>query len=181
MKSFGGFVCLCGKDLLYLYFKYLKMNIEYKKDGIVLKDGTFISLEHINEMCNTVKLKKLNLVLLKMGWSGRGGKVFEQRALPLEKALRVKELLLDKEVYFGEIWGKHSEVCGTMCEKTFNIEKDSKKIKTFLKEFPSGIDYDHSFIETFMESEEERIEYEEEENGDVQALLDELKSLLYGF
>lgn len=156
------------------------MNIEYKKDGIILKDGTSISLEYINEMCSSAKLKELNLVLLKIGWSGRGGSVSECRALPLDNVLRIKDILLDKEVDFGEIWGKHSEVCGTMCEKTFTIEKDTEKIKTFLKEFPSGVDYDYSFIETFIESAEEQLEYSEEQDdiNTIQELLNELKSLL---
>lgn len=156
------------------------MEIEYKKDGIEIL-GTFVSLKHINKMCAEVSIKEQNLVLLKLSWDGRGGSVLEQRALPIKNALRVKEILLDKEVYFGEIWGKHSEVCGTMCEKTIKIEEDLEKVKGFLKEFPSGIDYDHSFIGAFIESEEEKIEYEEEENRDSRALLDELNSLLYGF
>ncbi len=155
------------------------MKIEYKKDGIVV-DNLFYSLIEITNKCNKIKLEDQELVLLELGWDGRGGSVFEQRALPLKNVLRIKDILLDKEVYFGEIWGKHSEVCGTICEKTIRIIKDKDKVLSFLKEFPSGIDYDYSFIDTFIEREEESLEYrDEDDDSDItQELLDELKSLL---
>ena len=149
------------------------MKIEYKKDGIIVGD-VFLLLSDIIEECNNIKLKEYKLVLLEMGWDGRGGSVFERRALPLKNALRVKEILLDKEVYFGEIWGKHSEVYGSMSEDTFEIIKDKKKIKDFIKEYPSGIDYDHSFIYTFIENNEE----DEMQDDVTLEMLDELKSLL---
>jgi hypothetical protein len=156
--------------------------MEYKEDGVEV-NGSFYSLEDIISKCLDARLKQKKIVILKLGWSRRGGSVSEQRALPLDNALAVKDILLGREVYFGEIWGKHSEVCGTMCEKTFSIEEDTEKVKTFLKEFPSGIDYDHSFIEAFVESAEEKIEYpsieeEDEDEGVTQELLDKLQSLL---
>ena len=138
------------------------MKVKYKQDGIELSDGTFLNLKEITEKCNNLKIKESNLVILQLQWDGRGGSVTEQIALPKESALQVKDLLLGEEVYFGEIWGKHSEVYGTMDEDTFEIIEDSKKVKQFLKEFPSGWDYDHSFIEAFIERSEEALEYDEE-------------------
>ena len=156
------------------------MKIEYKKDGIIIEDA-FLLLSDIIEECNNIKLKEDKLVLLEMGWDGRGGSVSEKRALPLENVLRIKEILLDKEVYFGEIWGKHSEVYGSMSEDTFEIIKDKKKIKDFLKEYPSGVEYDHSFIYSFIEGAEEKLKYEQEdldEDDITQEGIDELYSLL---
>jgi len=138
------------------------MTVKYKKDGIELSDGTFITLETIIEKCNNLKIKESDLVILQLNWDGRGGSVFEQIALPKENALQVKDLLLGQKVYFGEIWGKHSEVYGTIDESTFEIIEDSKKVKEFLKEFPGGWDYDHSFIETFIEGVEEAFDNEED-------------------
>lgn len=155
------------------------MSVAYRKDGIVLLGGEFISLDSIIEKCNNIKFEEENLVILEMGWDGRGGSVYEQRALPLKNALKIKEMLLDKEVYFGEIWGKHSEVCGTMCEKTFEIEKNKKKVKDFLKLHPSGVDYDYSFIETLIDRHEEEMGYsEDEDEEELINFLEELKSLL---
>lgn len=153
------------------------MEITYKKDGIEI-NGEFISLEAITEKCNEAKLKDNNLVILEMGWNGRGGSVFEQRALPLENALRIKDILIGEEVYFGEIWGKHSEVYGEMTEDTFEIVKDKKKVKEFLKNYPKGVDYDHSFIYSFIERSEEKLEYEEEDADVDQDTIDELYSLI---
>lgn len=156
------------------------MKIEYRKDGIIVGDA-FLSLSDIIEECNNIKIKEDKLVLLEMGWDGRGGSVSEKRILPLKNALRVKEILLDKEVYFGEIWGKHSEVYGEMTEDTFEIVKDKKKIKDFLKDYPSGVEYDYSFIYSFIERAEEKLDYEKEdldENDITQEGIDELYGLL---
>lgn len=154
------------------------MQIKYKKDGIEV-NGEFLSLQTITEKCNEVKLKEDKLVILEMCWEGRGGDVTERRALPLENALKLKELLLGREVYFGEIWGKHSEVYGTMTEDTFEIIKDKKKIKEFLKNNPNGLDYNHSFIDTFTDRVEEYLEYGEELPEDEdQELVDEIYKLL---
>ena len=49
-----------------------------------------------------------------------------------------------------------------------------KKIKSFLEEYPSGHDYDHSFIYTFIESNED----DEMQDGVTQEILDELKNLI---
>ena len=156
------------------------MKIEYRKDGIIVGDA-FLSLSDIIEECNNIKLKEDNLVLLKMHWAGRSGNVLEQITLPLDNALEVKDFLLGREVYFGEIWGKHSEVYGAMEESTFEIVKDKKKIKNFLSNFPSGHDYDHSFIYTFIENAEEKLEYNEselDEDDATQEELDHLQTLL---
>lgn len=156
-----------------------KMN--YKKDGIELEDGTFLPLSEMIEKCNAIKLIEDKLVLLEMGWEGRSGSIFEQIVLPSENVLRLKELLLDKEIYFGEIWGKHSEVYGTINENTFKIITDEDKIKSFLSSFPSGHDYDHSFIYTFIEKCEIQLEeYDESERDDYvsQDFIDEIYSLL---
>jgi hypothetical protein len=154
------------------------MNIKYRKDGIELHDKTFISLEYINKMCNEIKIKDDNLVLLKMEWNGRGGDVCETIALPYEKALRVKEILLYKDVDFGEIWGKHSQVSGEMCDKIFSINLNKSKVKSFLYECPSGHEYNHSFIWTFIWKEEERLEEDEESAQITREMLDELQEII---
>lgn len=155
------------------------MKVVYKKDGIEI-DGEFLSLQTITEKCNEIKLKEDKLVILEMCWQGRGGDVTERRALPLQNALELKGLLLGREVYFGEIWGKHSEVYGEITEDTFEIIKDKKKVKEFLKIHPDGVDYNHSFIYRFTERIEEYLEedpdsLEEDEN---QELVDEIYSLI---
>jgi hypothetical protein len=149
------------------------MKIEYKKDGIITGD-VFLLLSDIIKECNNIKIKEDKLVLLEIGWDGRGGSVFEQIALPKKNALRVKDILLNKEAYFGEIWGKHSEVYGEIIDRNFKIVADKKKIKSFLEEYPSGHEYDHSFIYTFVENNEEN----EMQEGVTQEMLDELKTLI---
>lgn len=126
------------------------MSIKYKKDGIKV-NGEFISLSDIISKCNDIRQKQDKLVLLTMCWEGRGGDVTERRTLPLDNVLKLKDILLNRDVYFGEIWGKHSEVYGRITEDTFEIEKDKKKVKQFLDNYPNGVDYNHSFISTFTD------------------------------
>jgi len=156
------------------------MKINYKKDGVEL-DGDFLSLVEITEKCNEIKLKENKLVLLKIHWGGKHGDVLEQIILPSDNATQLKDYLIGREVYFGEIWGKHSEVYGEMEEKDFEIVKDKSKIKSFLNNFPSGHDYDHSFIYTFIEGAEEKLEYSSDsldEDDATQEELDWLRTLL---
>jgi hypothetical protein len=154
------------------------MNIKFRKDGIELHDKTFISLEYINKMRNEIKIKDDNLVLLKMEWNGRGGNVCETIALPYERALRVKEILLYKDVDFGEIWGKHLRVSGEMCDKTFSITLDKSKVQSFLQKHPSGHKYNRSFIWAFIWKEDERLDEDEEGAQITRELLDELQTLI---
>jgi len=150
-------------------------NVEYKKNGILLSDGTFLTLEHITNMCNTIKAKEDNLVILQMSWNGRGGEVFEQICLPKKKAVRIQEILQGQEVYFGEIWGKHSEVYGEMEESDFKIKKDKELVKAFLEKYPSAHEYDHSFIFTFID----RFEDDPESCENVtEEMIKELRSIL---
>lgn len=151
------------------------MKIIYKKDGILI-NGEFLSIDKIIEKCNDVAIKEKNLVLFSMCWEGRGGDVTEIRALPLENALKLKEILLGRVVYFGEIWGKHSEVYGEITEDTFEIEIDKKKVKKFMGKYPSGVDYNHSFITTFANHIMEMLDddpesLEEDENEDMSDLI----------
>lgn len=128
--------------------------MEYLAEGIVVA-GEFYALKDITEKCNDIKIKNEDSVILQIGWQGRGGEVYEWRVFPKKTAENIKELLVDKEVYFGEIWGKHSEVYGSIEENDFKIVTDKKEVKKFLSQHPSGVDYDHSFIERLLESYEE--------------------------
>jgi len=135
--------------------------IKYTYTGIFV-DDTFLLLSDIVDECNKIKLQKQQLVILKIEWSGHRGwdGATERRVLPRKVAQRVKELMLNKQVYFGEIAGKHSEIWGNMDEEDFQIFADKKDVLKFLKDFPNGVDYDHSFIDTFLNQMEDG-EYED--------------------
>lgn len=151
--------------------------IEYLENGINV-NGEFTSLKQITEKCNEVKLNSRDLVILKIHWSSRGGDVCEQRVYDRVVAEEVKELLVDKFVDFGEIWGKHSEVFGDIEYKDMSFIEDKKEIKQFLLENPNGSYYDHSFIESVFERYEEALEYEEELDEDYVDDLERLKEII---
>jgi len=131
--------------------------VTYKKDGIELEDGTFLLLSTIIEKCNSVKTEESDLVILNFYWSRRQSDIFESRVFPRETAERIMEMMLDKQIYFGEIEGKHSEVCGTLDEDEITITDDKAKVTEFISANPDGWNYNHSFIDVFhdhMENEE---------------------------
>jgi len=88
-----------------------------------------------------------------MDWSGGRGfdGIYEKIILPLEDAQNLKNILKDKEIYFGEINGKHSDICGTLEDKEITIIEDKEKVKNFLINQPTGWDYNHSFINQFFD------------------------------
>lgn len=154
------------------------MKIKYTKLGVEF-DGKLITLEEINEKCNSAKILEDNLALLTIQWDERGGSVTEQIVKPLDKINRLKDLLLNKEVSFGEIWGKHSEVYGNISEKDMEITTDKKEIKNFLIENPNGRDYDHSFIDNYIDETEDQMDEEDFiESGhkrDIEEIIELLK------
>lgn len=163
--------------------KTIKMEIKYLENGIEI-NNEFISLKEITEKCNEARLTSQNLVLMKIEWTGRGGEVYEHRVLPKETVEEIKELLIGKEVYFGEIWGKHSEVYGEVREKDFSIVEDKKEIKKFLSTHPNGSDYNHSFINTIVDhyldyGGREWAEEEFEDDGEYADDIERLKEIAY--
>lgn len=129
------------------------MEITYKKDGILI-DENFISLSEITEKCNLEKVKEEKLLLLKMEWEGWRGfdeGILEKIVLPLEKIEIIKKHILGKTIYFGEIAGKHSDVCNSLDENDIEVIDDPKVIQQFLSSDPSGHEYSHSFLYTFSD------------------------------
>ena len=139
--------------------------ITYKKDGIELHDGTFIALSTIIDRCNNLKTLEEDLVILSFYWERRNSEnIYESRVYPRETAERIMEMMMDKHIYFGEIEGKHSEVCGTLEDDEVEIIIDKDKVKEFLTAYPAGWDYNHSFIDVFHDhmGNEETEEFMEE-------------------
>ena len=73
--------------------------------------------------------------------------------------------------YFGEIAGKHSEICGTVEKDEISITEDAVE---FLEQCPSGVDYDHSFSSAFYNN-LEGLGYDDEEKEEIDKLFDILQ------
>ena len=131
--------------------------ITYKSDGIELGDGTFIALSTVIDNCNKLKTLEEDLVIINFYWSRRQSDIFESRVFPRQNAERIMEMMRGKQIYFGEIEGKHSEVCGTLDEDEVTITDDKSKVAEFISANPEGWNYNHSFIDVFhdhMENDE---------------------------
>ena len=134
------------------------MSYTYTSEGIIV-DGELLTLDTITESILKEKVKKQNLVLMTIEWNG--GRAFdgikEQIVLKYDNAIKLKDIIVGLEVYFGEIAGKHSDIYGTIEEDEITIGGDVVK---FLQKAPEGHSYDYSFLHTISEYMDEYIEQE---------------------
>lgn len=141
--------------------------IKYLSNGIEV-NGEFISKETLVKEIESVKVKERDLVVVRISWSGGRGfdGCYENIVLPRELANEYVDNFAGRGAYFGEIAGKHSEICGTVEKDEIIITEDAVE---FLEQCPSGRYYDHSFSSAFY-NELECGEYE-----DVDRLFDILE------
>lgn len=148
--------------------------IKYLSNGVEV-NGEFISKETLIKEIESIKVKERDLVVVRISWSGGRGfdGCYENRVLPRELAKEYVDNFTDKRAYFGEIAGKHSEICGVVEEDEISITEDAVE---FLEQCPSGLYYDHSFSSAFYNELEGRgYDDGEEEKKEVDRLFDILE------
>lgn len=125
--------------------------MEYNKNGIVYTDESGrrveLSLEDITTEVNRVRV--VGYALMTLEWPVHRGfdGIKEQVVLLKENAEVFKERFAGTEVYFGDIAGKHSEIFGDLMEDEITINSDPEAVVNFLAMYPSGSDYNYSFID----------------------------------
>ena len=142
--------------------------IEFQKDGIFVgENGEFYKLSDIILKCNSARIKDENLAILKIAWRGwRGfGGLKEEIVLPASNIEVIKKYILGKEICFGEINGKHSDIYNTVDENDIEIISNEELVALFLSENPSGHSYEHSFIYQFYE---QLMEDQHDDMNDIQ-------------
>lgn len=121
--------------------------ITFTSNGIRVNNN-FIHLEEIINNCNKERIKEQGLALMIIEWVG--GRSFdgakETIVKPFKDLLRIKEIIVGQEIYFGEIAGKHSEIYGNVEENEVSINESIEAVNDFLVECPSGHEYNHSFL-----------------------------------
>ena len=146
--------------------------IKYLSNGIEV-NGEFIPKETLVKEIESVKVKERDLVVVRISWSG--GRNFdgcyENVVLPRDLAKEYVDSFTGRQAYFGEIAGKHSEIYGEVEEDEISVTEDAVE---FLANYPSGVDYDHSFRDAFY-SEMEGRDYDEEEQEEVDKLFEILE------
>jgi hypothetical protein len=126
--------------------------ITYKRDGIEV-NGEFYPLKNIITECNAVRRSEDDLVILQFYWERRrSSDIYESRIYPKHIAERIMEMMLDKQVYFGEIEGKQSEVFGVIEDHEIEIITKKEDINKFLLDNPTGVIFNHSFIDSFYDT-----------------------------
>ena len=126
------------------------MKIEYTKDGVNF-GGEFISLVDITTNVNNAKIKADKLVLVTLCWPmTRSFDGAEERVIvPKKNVDKFIDMIAEKYIYFGEIAGKHSEICGTLKREHISVNTNKSEVNNFLSIHPSGHDYNHSFLDVF--------------------------------
>ncbi len=140
--------------------------IKYLKNGIEI-NNEFISLDEICRKCIEVNVKDNDLIIFNITWGSTRGfdGCNESIVIKKQNVEQLKDILIGKFIYFGEIAGKHSEVCGDLLEKHITIETNVNNVIDFILKNPNYHSYDHSFLHTFQDDLSDG-RYSEEYNGD---------------
>jgi hypothetical protein len=101
-----------------------------------------------------MQYEDLKMILLSCNSTGKeeDHQIYESRIYPKHIAERITEMMLDKQVYFGEIEGKHSEVFGVIEDHEIEIITKKEDINKFLLDNPTGVIFNHSFIDSFYDT-----------------------------
>ncbi len=128
-------------------------DVEYLENGINI-NGNFLKLPDIIKNVNIAKINKYNLGLMTIKWEETRDctAIIEQICRPIEILQKIKETIIGKTVYFGEIAGKHSEIYGDVEENEIIIDEDVNIVASFLHENPSGHNRNHSFLYAFIQA-----------------------------
>lgn len=129
----------------------MSKEIEYTSKGIIVNGKKVSLIDIISNICTKI-IKEEDLVLIELGWESRNVEIWENILVPRNTAKVLKELMLGKEIYFGEILGKHSEVYGVMDDEDIDIDDDFDKCLKFLIDHPYRSECNHSFFQVFLDN-----------------------------
>lgn len=125
------------------------MNYSYTTTGIQIGD-THVSLEEITTNIRKRQEQEEDLVVFTISWGG--GRSWdgatEEIVVTRENSVKLKEMILGVPINFGEIAGKHSEIYGDIEEDDIAVSNTAAE---FLSDYPSGHNYDHSFLYNIMD------------------------------
>lgn len=139
------------------------MNVTYSQAGVTVEDthgnSTFLWWGILEKERN--KFRFANSVLVEIMWDfGRMGEFYQFTIQDKDQWAALKARMLGKQIYFGEIAGKHSEIYGVLNESDITETYDIAAIEDFVNRY--GFDNGNvDFIQTFLEDEEDRSEDEE--------------------
>jgi hypothetical protein len=104
-----------------------------------------------------------NLVLIKLAWDGWRGfqGIQEHFVCATENGALILKEIKGKNIDFGEIAGKHSDVSGQLDEQTdIQVITDQSLIKEFTKKHGTYFNNGHSFLQAYLVP----LQYEDEES-----------------
>jgi hypothetical protein len=128
---------------------------------ISVKEGNY-SVEDLQKMIRDLLSEGNDDLAVRIMWKETRGslEIWEEFVISKEDWNYIKDMIIDgPDVYFGEIFGKHSEVCG-------NIEYGDIRIRTakeFIEEFGSVTTQDsgHSFLRQIIDQYDEDWDWNE--------------------
>jgi hypothetical protein len=126
--------------------------MEYTSEGIIVNDKKILLSTIIYEV-NRRSVIEENLVLLTITMEpSRNDSGAEQIiCLTLSNAIELQDILKNKEVYFGDIFGKHSDVSFVIDEDSMKIDKDNNTVVRFISQNPSYQEFDFSFTDVYLD------------------------------
>jgi hypothetical protein len=90
---------------------------------------------------------KLLITLAWKSWRGFDG-ILEKFVISKEDWAKIKPILMEKEIYFGEIAGKHSEIFGNLKNDEITECSDIVALNEFQSTYGKNNNSQHSFLQT---------------------------------
>ena len=130
--------------------------VNYNQVGIVVQ-GVTIPVEQVMRNVYKKEIIEKDLVLFIINWERYRGfdGVTETFVIPKSNIEEIKNIILDKHIYFGEIAGKHSDIEGTIQEQDINVEQDKNIIMEFMVNNVSKHRANYSFIDWLIDNSED--------------------------
>ena len=132
-------------------------SVKYTPNGMEIKmvtgnNVTFL-LNDIQRECIRAKINEESLALLQIKWDSERGwdGACERWVGPKNDIDRIIRFIIGREIRFGEIAGKHSDICSVIEKCDITVIDDKDKLVAHLLHHPTGHDYDHSFLNVFYE------------------------------
>lgn len=123
---------------------------------MILLEAREYSVEELENIIAINKIKSATDVLVSIKWVGnRNSPTIEESFIVDNTFLtEFQPKIINKDINFGEIFGKHSEIYGQIEDSDIAVIKDSELILTFIKNNYNRHVYNHSFLSVINDGED---------------------------
>jgi hypothetical protein len=121
---------------------------------MILLEAREYSVEELENIIAINKITSVADVLVSIKWVGNRNSPTIEESFIVDNTFWTKfqPKIINKDINFGEIFGKHSEIYGQIEDSDITVIKDPESILTFIKNNHSRHVYNHSFLSVIIDA-----------------------------